>query len=90
MDDSFFTVTDTPQLILSGRGHANHRHEILVMVPSGGSTVWVGTEDVDGTTRGFPIAAGQAITVALINEPLYAVTASGTQVIYRLISGGGA
>lgn len=89
MDDTFFTVTDTPQQILSGRGHANQRHEILIMVPSGGDTVWVGTDLVDSTTRGFPIAAGQAITVALINEPLYAVTAT-EQVIYRLISGGGA
>jgi len=89
MDDTFFTVTDTPQQILSGRGHANQRHEILIMVPSGGDTVWVGTDLVDGTTRGFPIAAGQAITVALINEPLYAVTAT-EQVIYRLIFGGGA
>lgn len=89
MDDTFFTVTDTPQMILSGRGHANQRHEILITVPADGDTVWVGTSDVDGTTRGFPIAAGQAITVSLINESLWAYTAS-SQVIYRLISGGGA
>lgn len=89
MDDTFFTVTDTPQMILSGRGHANQRHEILITVPAGGDTVWVGTSEVDGSTRGFPIKAGQAITISLINEQLWAVTDT-SQVIHRLITGGDA
>lgn len=51
---------------------------VTISVPSGGVTVFIGGATVNAT-QGFPIAAGQSITLQLASDALYAIVASGTQ-----------
>lgn len=74
------TVTTTATLVNSGLGVATIPRQIILSVPSGGSTVYVGGAAVTATD-GFPVLAGGALAVELVNEPLYAIVASGTQAI---------
>lgn len=79
------TVTTTPTVIVPSGGTGLTPRASVVAVPTGGATVYVGGPDVDATL-GFPVAAGTAISVDVVQEALYAVVASGTQavnVLYR-------
>jgi hypothetical protein len=58
-----------------------------IQVPSaGGQTVALGGADVTFAT-GFEVAAGGVITVTLVNEKLYGIVTSGTQVVQVLRTG---
>lgn len=60
---------------------------VLVKVPTGGSTVYVGASDVT-TATGYPVAAGEAIAFDLgKNDALYGRVASGTQAVNVLRTG---
>lgn len=51
-----------------------------ISVPANGQIVFVGGQDVD-VTNGFPVAAGGVLQLDLVNESLYGIVASGTQVV---------
>lgn len=62
---------------------------LIVSVPSGGVTVYVGASDVT-TTDGFPVAAGESLSVDLQSgEVLYGIVATGTQAANVLRTGVG-
>ncbi len=59
---------------------------VIVAVPTGGSTVYVGGSDVDATD-GFPLAADAQVEITVESgEIVYAVVASSTQAVNVLRS----
>ena len=74
------TIAATATLVNAGAGVATIPRQIIVSVPTGGSTVYFGGPTVT-SAAGFPVVAGGSLAVELVNEPLYAITASGTQAI---------
>ncbi len=74
------TIATTPTLIASGGTRMSPDH-IIIQVPSGGVTVYVGDATVNTSTLGFPIAAGGTFSWPLAGESIYGIVASGTQVV---------
>jgi len=78
------TVTTTPT-ILAMHGTTTVPNSVLVAVPTGGSTVYLGGVDVtadDEVTGGLPVQGTQSFGWDLLEEDhLYAVVASGTQIV---------
>lgn len=78
------TVTTTPT-VLAQKGTTSVPNSVLIVVPSGGSTVYVGGADVtadDAATGGLPIAGTQSLGWDLLEEDdMHAVVASGTQIV---------
>lgn len=74
------TVTTTATLIASGGTRMNPDH-VIITVPSGGSTVYLGDASVNTTTLGFPVVAGATFTWPLAGESIYGRVASGTQAV---------
>ncbi len=76
------TITTTPTL-LSSTGTTTIPNATLIYVPVGGTTVYVGGEDItadDEPTGGFPVLGGGGMGWDLFDEgDFYAVVASGTQ-----------
>lgn len=58
---------------------------IIIQAPAD-ATLYVGTPAVD-TATGFPIAAGQALSLDLTGERLYGVLAAGSGTAYVLRTG---
>jgi hypothetical protein len=61
---------------------ARQRNAVTVAPPSGGSTVYVGSNAnvaASGANIGFPIAAGGAMTFQPYNGPLWCIVSTGTQ-----------
>lgn len=62
-------------------------YSLLIKVPSGGATVYIGSSAVT-TSTGFPVAAGEAYAFDLdAAETVYGVVASGTQAVNVLRTG---
>lgn len=60
---------------------------VLVLVPAGGATVYLGGEGVT-TAAGFPLAAGESFTADLgSGDVLYGIVAASTQAVSVLRSG---
>lgn len=61
---------------------------VIVSVPTGGVTVYLGGSDVDTSTKGFPVAAGDPRVTVLVDagEILYGRVASATQSVNVLRS----
>lgn len=75
------TVTTTATALNQAEADNTGTSGLLVAVPSGGATIYVGGADVTAA-NGFPVAAGQTLTTDVDRgEQLYAVTASGTQAV---------
>jgi hypothetical protein len=74
------TVGTTPTLIADG-GTAMSPDHVIITVPSGGSTVYVGDATVNTSTLGFPVVAGGVFTWPMSSESIYGIVASGTQVV---------
>jgi len=76
------TVTDEPT-ILARAGTTSIPNSVLVLVPTGGTTVYLGGLDVTADnepTGGLPVQATQSFGWDLLEEDhLYAVVATGTQ-----------
>lgn len=74
------TVAATPTLIADG-GTRSQPDTVIISVPSGGVTVFLGDATVNTSTLGFPVAAGSTFTWQLAGESIYGVVATGTQVV---------
>lgn len=74
------TVTTNGVKLLSAAGDASYQQSAVIKVPTGGTTIYVGDSDVD-TTNGFPVAAGESLSVDLVGSEVYAVVTTGTQAV---------
>lgn len=79
MKSEAITVTTTPTAI-AGPGTALNPNNLLVHVPTGGSTVYFGGADVT-TANGLPIPAGAYMAWEPVSSTIYAIVASSTQEI---------
>jgi hypothetical protein len=82
------TVATTATL-LSASSETDHAsgQSVMVKVPTGGATVYIGGSGVT-SAAGFPVAAGEATAFDLSPEDaLYGITASGTQAVNVLRTG---
>ena len=83
------TVGTTASLLFT---FTHEGQEVLISVPSGGSTVFVGGSDVtkDSTTGGLHVSPGAVATRirGIPGEVVYGVVASSTQVVGVLYNGG--
>lgn len=73
------TVATTPTLICDGGARVNP-DQVVILVPTGGATVYLGDASVT-TSTGFPVAAGGVFKWALTGESIYGVVASSTQAV---------
>lgn len=88
------TITTTATIVAganaagtgAGPGSVSYPTACLVRVPSGAATIYFGGSTVTSTT-GTPFVAGEDIELDLVNEILYAVTATTTQSVYILRRG---
>lgn len=61
---------------------------VLVQSPSGGSAIYLGSATVTSTVYGYELVAGTDFSIELQDtESLFAITASGTQVVNVLRQG---
>jgi len=78
------TVGTTPT-VLAQKGTTTVPNSVLVLVPTGGTTVYIGGADVtadDAATGGLPVAGTQSLGWDLLEEDdMHAVVASGTQIV---------
>lgn len=66
-------------------GHVDQPTSVLIKHPSGGTaTIYIGGADVNNTGGdiGFQLSAGEAISVDLVQDAIYAISSSGTQQIF--------
>jgi hypothetical protein len=54
---------------------------IIITVPTGGSTVYLGDASVNTSSLGFPVVAGATFTWPMASESIYGIVASSTQVV---------
>jgi hypothetical protein len=75
------SVATTATRLDSGDGDLVSGSTVLVTVPAGGATVYVGGADVT-TANGFPLAAGASVSVDLNSgDLLYGIVAASTQAV---------
>lgn len=95
MKGQWITVTSTATVVAgastdlaghAGPGSSSYPTAALVRVPSGAPTVYFGGSAVT-SSNGCPLAAGEDLVIDLVNEILYAVTASTTTTVYVLRRG---
>jgi hypothetical protein len=86
MKSEVITANGTAQAVVSADGTSNYPMAALIL-NNGAATVFFGGADVS-TSNGFPILTGSIpLSVDVINEDLYAVTA-GTSVELRILRRG--
>lgn len=83
MKSSQATITATAAVVVDGRDGNNGYPLSATVKNSGSTTMYVGGSDVN-SSNGFAIGAGEAVSVDLVNDQLYAVTASGTTTVQIL------
>jgi hypothetical protein len=75
----------TTRTLLATKGTTTVPNAVLIAVPTGGSTVYVGGKDItpdDSATGGFPIQGTQSLGWDLFEEDdMYGIVASGTQIV---------
>jgi hypothetical protein len=71
---------------LAGGGSISLPTACLIRVPTGAQTVYLGGSQVT-TGTGCPFIANEDVEVDLVNEILYGIVASGSQVVYVLRKG---
>lgn len=81
------TVAATATLLSSGTDDNAYGHSVLLKVPTGGATVFLGGAGVTAAA-GFPAAAGEPYTFDLApGDALYGIVASGSQAVNVLRTG---
>jgi hypothetical protein len=80
------TVGTTATLIANGGTRVQPDH-VIITVPTGGATVYIGDASVNTTTLGFPVVAGSTFTWPMASESIYGIVASSTQVVTVAESG---
>ena len=83
MKSSQATITATAAAIVDGSAGNNGYPLSATVKNSGATTMYVGGSDVTNS-NGFAVGAGEAVSVDLVNDILYAVTASGTTTVQIL------
>lgn len=78
--------TTATLLLAAGRGTVDVPQSVVLSVPSGGSTVYIGGENVT-TASGFPVVAGATLSLDVIGEPVYGIVGASTQDVNVLRSG---
>jgi oxalate decarboxylase/phosphoglucose isomerase-like protein (cupin superfamily) len=79
------TLSTTSSVVVTS---TNHEERVLVKNSDATITVYVGGTSAVDSTDGFPVAAGESITLTLgSGEELHAVAASGTPSINVIRSG---
>lgn len=74
------TVDGDAAVIASGdQGTATVPASVVIKVPAGEATIYLGGSTVDATD-GFPLAAGESIALDLTSEDLYAFCATSSDV----------
>lgn len=83
------TVANTATALASAPSTVGPRRSVLVHVPEGGVTVYVGGADVT-TANGIPVASGSTLELGKLDgaERPYGIVASGTQAVRVLTTGG--
>jgi hypothetical protein len=67
--------------------HLKAGGSIIIRVPSGGVTTYIGGADVT-TSNGFAIGEGESVSYASVaGEKVYGIVASSTQVVHTLVGG---
>lgn len=83
---SKYTLDTTPQMIVDSKhaGASNVRTHTLWVDPLGGSTVWIGGDDLLGTgENGFPIPPNGTYSIDIDDgDDLWAVVLSGEADVY--------
>lgn len=75
------TVAATATLITDATGDKNG-HSVSIQNPSGGATIYLGGSGVTSSSYGYALAGGMDFGADLEKgEMLYAITASGTQIV---------
>ena len=74
------TVASTATLIASGGTRMSPDH-VIISVPAGGATVYLGDASVNTTTLGFPVVAGASFTWPMAGESIYGRVAADTQAV---------
>jgi hypothetical protein len=94
VNSAYFSVTTTAQIINTDTSVAAGAigNTIIVKVPAGGITVYIGGSDVTADTTagtgGFPLAAGDSLAIQVAEgESVYARVASSTQSVNILRQG---
>lgn len=81
------SVGTTPTIILDGTNSAaNYPISAIILNPTGGIEVDLGGAGVT-TATGFALIATASVQVDIVNEILYGIVASGTQVVHVLRRG---
>lgn len=80
------TVATTATLIASGGTRLQPDH-VIISVPTGGNTVYLGDANVNTSTLGFPVVAGSTFTWPMAGESIYGRVAASTQVVTIAESG---
>jgi len=80
------TVGTTATLIANGGTRIQPDH-VIITVPSGGATVYIGDASVNTSTLGFPVVAGATFTWPMASESIYGIVAADTQVVTLAESG---
>lgn len=84
---SVTVATTATQLSAASETDRASGHSVLVKVPSGGATVYIGGSGVT-TAAGYPVAAGEAFSFDLSpGDDLYGVVAADTQAVNVLRTG---
>jgi hypothetical protein len=79
------SVTSTRAVIVTPNNNVDYKMACFLKVATGGNTVYIGGPDLT-TANGFPIVAGEVASIDVVNEPIYAITAS-TATLYVLRRG---
>lgn len=81
------TVTTTATLLSAAETDGDARLSLLLKVPTGGATVFLGGSGVT-TATGFPAAAGEPYAFDLApGDALYGIVAASTQAVNVLRTG---
>lgn len=75
MRSQSLAITSTRAVVLTPVNQVDYQKACVLKVLTGGSTVYVGGPDVT-TTNGFPIEAGEALSMDVVNEKVWAVAVS--------------
>jgi len=86
---SVVSVGTTATALHAGNGRlTGHKFTIMVQVPTGGATIYLGGSGVTTTNYGYALVAGGDYALDMNpSETLYAVVATGTQSAYIIKQG---
>jgi|TARA_Y100000310_G_scaffold136031_1_gene134952 hypothetical protein len=75
------TTVTTNATAITGVKAGIGANDVAVMVPAGGTTTYIGFDNSVTTSNGFELAAGQALALEGLDEPMtvFGIVGSGSQ-----------